>query len=404
MIHYQLGQDILNRLLLTSGSTGVTREEDLQNMLNSKFVMCDAHDDFGGTKSEYAGCAFFELKGTKKVLKKGKAAGVNQEPTNDTIDDYDGVDKYPGDWVKIPIVQIDTGGDKLAIGIKTKDYYNAIQTKVKEENTGLNANDGETFVSFEVSESNLQTGLKQILKGLENLLKTSSFFVPPQQKKSGETKITFAYPVLVLESKPEEWTETKGSSTSEREKDVDRAKVGQAIIADDADPIEEPEYYYYEQVAVQTKVFPQKAYIGLFTTNPLADGTGFVEPTSYFKDSSMTYRRMNLHEGLFSGEYVFNNLIPAAKGTKIGTSDTAKDVEGYAELSNKEIIMFPEVLTQSWGVIEGFGIFENEYPPEDEEEAKNEHPYFWGEVSNPREASVGTVPLFRADEFKIYLG
>lgn len=404
MIHYQLGQDILNRLLLTSGSTGVTREEDLQNMLNSKFVMCDAHDDFGGTKSEYTSCAFFELKGTKKVLKKGDAAGTDQEPSSDTIDNYDGVDKYPGDWIKIPIVQIDTGGDRLAIGVKTRDYYDAIAKKMKEVNTGLNTYDGETFISFDVSKKSLEDGLKEILKGLENLLKTSSFFVPPQIKESGEITLNFAYPVLVLTSKTEKWKETNSFGTVDRETAVNRAEVGQAIIADDADPIEESEYYYYEQVAVQTKIFPQKAYIGLFTTNPLADGTGFVEPTPYSKDSTMTYRRMNLHEGLFSGEYVFNNLIPAAKGTKVGTGDTAKDVEGYAELSNKEIIMFPEVLTQSWGVIEGFGIFENEYPPEDEEEAKNEHPYFWGEVSNPREASVGTVPLFRADEFKIYLG
>jgi hypothetical protein len=62
--------------------------------------------------------------------------------------------------------------------------------------------------------------------------------------------------------------------------------------------------------------------------------------------------------------------------------------------------MFPEILdADGWGNIYGFGVFENEVPTE------GEKPYFWGEVKNgPVKTEVNNVPLFRPNEFKVYLG
>lgn len=410
MIHYQLGQDILNRLLLTSGNTGVTREEDLQNMLETKFVMGEEHDDFVVTStSDYESCAYVKITGTAKHVVTGRKGSTTGAPEPDRIENSQGAEAYggTGQYVKIPIKALEAEDGKLCIGFKTKDAVQAVQAHIEEYNGAANLL-GKKFVDFEsITESKLKSLFSKVANGLQQVLNSSNYFVPPTLSTRGEYVCEdFIYNILVLASKEEEYVSGYDKYGEEEKKKVtvDRYTTEKVEVASKAAPLSFVEEYVFKQAGVQTKIFPQKAYIGLFTTNPLADGTGFVEPISYSKDSAMTYRRMNLHEGLFSGEYVFNNLIPAVKGTKVGTGDTAKDVEGYAELSNKEIIMFPEVLTQSWGVIEGFGIFENEYPPEDEEEAKNEHPYFWGEVSNPREASVGTVPLFRADEFKIYLG
>lgn len=410
MIHYQLGQDILNRLLLTSGNTGVTREEDLQNMLETKFVMGEDHENFVVTStSDYESCAYVKITGTAKHVVTGRKGSMTGEPESDRIENSQGAEAYggTGQYVKIPIKALEAENGKLCIGFKTKEAVQAVQAHIEKYNGAANIM-AKKFVDFEsISEAKLKTLFSKIANGLQQVLNSSNYFVPPTLMTRGEYVCEeFIYNILVLESKKEEYVSGYDKYGDEEKKTatVNRYTTSKVEIASKADPLSFAEEYFFAQVSVQTKVFPQKAYIGLFTTSPSADGTGFVEPTSYFKDSTMTYRRMNLHEGLFSGEYVFNNLIPAVKGTKVGSGDTAKDVEGYAELSNKEIIMFPEVLTQSWGVIVGFGIFENEYPPEDEEAAKNEYPYFWGEVSNPREAFVGTVPLFRADEFKIYLG
>lgn len=167
---------------------------------------------------------------------------------------------------------------------------------------------------------------------------------------------------------------------------------------------EEPETitvpcYYYSQNFPTMNFYPEKSYIGLFKVMPEEDGTGFVEPsfrTGNLDTDKLTYKRMSLHEGLFSGKYVFNEIEKGENQSKY---------PGYAYLSNKELIMFPEILQESgWGDIVGFGVFENEYP------VSGEKPFFWGRVLNdqgleePVPTDEGQVPLFRPEQFEVYLG
>lgn len=168
---------------------------------------------------------------------------------------------------------------------------------------------------------------------------------------------------------------------------------------------------YYAQAATATAaaVYPDTAYIGLFTDfnpdnvadgktsngMPNTDGTDFREPP--YKDYSdesdpRSYQRMNLHRGLFSDEGVFESI------QLTNNKDKHPKHEGCALLENKEIIMFPEVLNPAgWGNISGFGIFTNPVA------IAEEKPFFWGEVESTP-ADEGSVPLFRPEDFRIYLG
>lgn len=166
---------------------------------------------------------------------------------------------------------------------------------------------------------------------------------------------------------------------------------------------------YYGQAATATAMayYPDRAYIGLFTNlhntldentedgMPLQDGTAFREPPykNYEdEDNPHSYQRMNLHRGLFSDSNVFYPVFETQE------DDKHNENKGCAQLKNQEIIMFPEVLDpEGWGDISGFGIFENPVQKE------GETPFFWGEVEAV-EAEEGTVPLFRPEEFRIYLG
>lgn len=181
--------------------------------------------------------------------------------------------------------------------------------------------------------------------------------------------------------------------------------------------------WYYSQVFSTAAYYPEKAYIGLFTDYnhsndlsknsngmPNADGTGFREPP--FKQTNpseeqkkYTYQRMDLHRGLFTDGYVFNNIKQATEEDVVG-KDEPNELLGKAYLKNSEIIMFPEILTQEeegelkgWGKIYGFGIFANEKP------AEGETPFFWGPVMDaPVETAKEEVPLFRPSQFEIFLG
>ena len=153
--------------------------------------------------------------------------------------------------------------------------------------------------------------------------------------------------------------------------------------------------------------YPKKAFIGLFTEMPDAYGRNFVEPTWKTDDNLHTYQRMSLHEDLLHGDMSLNNVrqIGADIGEYPNDAIEHSDYLGYAYVDNKEIVLFPEILDETgWGEIVGFGLFENEEPIE------GETPYFWGEITNKKGivTSVPTakwkVPLFRKNEFKIYLG
>lgn len=180
--------------------------------------------------------------------------------------------------------------------------------------------------------------------------------------------------------------------------------------------------WYYSQIFSTAAYYPEKAYIGLFTDYnhsndlsknsngmPNADGTGFREPP--FKQTNpsdeqkdYTYQRMDLHRGLFTDGYVFDNIKQATEEDVVG-KDEPNELLGKAYLKNSEIIMFPEILTQGegetkgWGKIYGFGIFSNEKPVE------GETPFFWGPVMDaPVETNKDEVPLFRPSQFEVYLG
>lgn len=170
----------------------------------------------------------------------------------------------------------------------------------------------------------------------------------------------------------------------------------------------EIKYFSQYPQATGSAFYPNTAYIGLFTdliinpeddnnTNgyPSVDGTGFREPPykNYDDENPQTYQRMNLHRGLFTDGLVFNEIVSTKE-----EDPNYDQYKGYSYLNNKEIIMFPEVVDPAgWGNISGFGIFEKESPVD------GETPYFWGEVTTTP-AKEGHVPLFRPEEFQIYLG
>lgn len=132
--------------------------------------------------------------------------------------------------------------------------------------------------------------------------------------------------------------------------------------------------------------YPSKRYLALFTKMPGADGTGFEEPFLCDENGipTTTYRRVNLDSGYFSK-------------TKIMNAAAQDKTNGGAFTSNNVTIYYPEITDVNWGVLVGFGIFENEEPTEEEK------PYLWGTLSNTEDvsASVDHVPLFRKGNFQL---
>lgn len=153
--------------------------------------------------------------------------------------------------------------------------------------------------------------------------------------------------------------------------------------------------------------YPKKAFIGLFTKMPNAYGKDFIEPEWKTNDNLHTYQRMSLHEDLLYGDMSLNAVRQIGVDDKNYPNDATehKDYLGYAFVDNKEIVLFPEILDENgWGEIVGFGLFENE------EKTDGETPYFWGEITNEKgevtlvPTEKWKVPLFRKNEFKVYLG
>ena len=130
--------------------------------------------------------------------------------------------------------------------------------------------------------------------------------------------------------------------------------------------------------------YPTDAYLALFTKMP--DGSGF----NYAEPTDTDYMRINLHWSLLTG------------GETLNKAAADQDNNNIATISNKEIIMYPEIPGgASWGTIVGFGVFENE--TDNPEEPKP--PILWGRLENeggvPTEGSH--VPLFRKGNFKVTL-
>lgn len=153
--------------------------------------------------------------------------------------------------------------------------------------------------------------------------------------------------------------------------------------------------------------YPKKAFIGLFTKMPDAYGKEFEEPTWKTNDNLHTYQRISLHEDLLYGDMSLNQVRQIGADNEEYPNDAIEhsDYLGYAFVDNKEIVLFPEILDEDgWGEIIGFGLFENE------ERTEGETPYFWGRITNEKGEATSVltgkekVPLFRKNEFKIYLG
>lgn len=389
MIHYTLGQKILNRMLLTGGIVGSSAEEDADTILNSKFVKGAGHKDWNtDDSSEYDKAAYKIMPLTAEQITIGDRSNI-KDPEDDSIKtvtkEIAVKMEKPYTCVKIPVVK-DTSGERVQIKIVVADIIKSIETTMNNINpSGIS--DGAIFYDGTgvTTVNDITSIISMLKKGINSLLSSTGFYSTSVWKESKKVDIpSYSYSFYERTMGENKYTEYDQN----KKQNVDKVATYYYYISKKK-KIEFnqqlPEYYYLEASSIQTANYPQKAFIGLFTSMPDPSGLEYSEPET--GRPGLTYRRMNLHEDLFQGEYAFND----AKVCKEG------DHKGKAMLTNKSIIMFPEVQNESWGRIVGFGVFE-------EEAVGAGTPYFWGRVENEKTASTETVPLFRIGDFQIYLG
>lgn len=415
MIRSDLGQNILNKLLLTSGSTGTTKEQDRNSILATKYVVGTEHEDYNASledseKDERKLCAYFPLEVEYFTIEKGTKGGDAQtnpkelqgSPSEDKIlmiTPNESVDEEIKKlkniiYIKIPIEAganetIQLSGTALVAAIV--EYINNINKPAQNANNiqkyyirPVFTNNKPKVTAADFTKANMDA--MNGLKSLPEFANSAFYSAATLETTEEEEGIPFAFNYPTFQGKTEwykDMTETRPTVESgyySRFQGVSEMRYGTYNF---------PKLYFYSPATRQQNNYPSKAFIGLFTTMPNPDGTQYAEPTPYSPSNpELTYRRMNLHESLFSGDTVFD-----AVEKEIVESDHL----GKAKIKNKEIIMFPEVLGASWGTIKGFGIFE-------EEAVGTGVPYFWGSVQQSKVASEETVPLFRPEEFIIYLG
>lgn len=138
-----------------------------------------------------------------------------------------------------------------------------------------------------------------------------------------------------------------------------------------------------KQRSEQLANYPKTAFLALFTKMPDENGEGYKEPNKADNGETTTYMRVDLHNGIVTGNCSLN--------TAIKDSDS-----GMSVLDNSEQIVYPEVYGFDWGPIIGFGVFE-------EEEIDAGIPVLWGRLNNQITATVNRVPLFRTGDFKVTL-
>lgn len=140
-----------------------------------------------------------------------------------------------------------------------------------------------------------------------------------------------------------------------------------------------------EKRTEQRFYYPSSAFLALFNTMPDENGQNYVEPVNGSNGTRTTYIRVNLKEGIITGNVSLNDAV----------ADTEN---GGSILDNGEMIMFPEIVGSTWGTIVGFGVFEGE------EVETGDTPIFWGRLTGGSIASSANhVPLFRVGDFKITL-
>ena len=104
-----------------------------------------------------------------------------------------------------------------------------------------------------------------------------------------------------------------------------------------------------------------KCYLGLSTTAPSSDGTGFTEPSS-----SAGYGRVEMTNKIMT----------------------------VTEAENEVAIMFPEA-TSSWGTVRYFGLFASENP--------TALPLIYGALTSQVTISANYIALFRPGNFTMSL-
>ena len=414
MIRSDLGQNILNKLLLTSGSTGTTKEEDRTSILATKYVIGTEHEDYnasleGTDKDERKSCAYFPLEVEYFTIEKGVKGGtysspveMEGRPTEDKIkiiNPNESVDEAIKQlkniiYIKIPI-KAGTNNTITLSGIAVVEeivkYINSINKRAVDANSIQKYYIRPVFdgAKPKITDKDFTEANQKAMDGLKTLSEfTNSAFYSSSKLELSETEkgIAFKFNYPTFKSNTEYYKDTSATRPTVENESYSRF---QGVSEIEYGAYNFPETYFYSSATRQQNNYPSKAFIGLFTTMPNPDGTQYAEPTPYSLDNpGLTYRRMNLHESLFSGDTIFD---------EVEKEESVTEHLGKAKIKNKEIIMFPEVLGASWGTIKGFGIF-------NEEAVGTGTPYFWGTVQQSKVASEETVPLFRPEEFIIYLG
>ncbi len=387
MIHYTITQSIMNRLFKTKAVLDSERKEIQDTVVAG----------MPSLKKEIVISNYSVSKGHKGPTQSGKLSGENftaVKPTDDTL-----TSTTTNISFDITPKNFDTEMPH-PVGYDTIDVANKTITL-----TFNKANDSDYTAAV--------TAIEQLQQELDNFYETKiaaitsqAIYGPKQVIEESKTEWTINFNTCTSREGTEYYASTNSPATAS-ELSVKVKRITETLSKTMKLTFQK---IVYEQQETLAPFFPNTAYIGLFTQMPGPDGTGFIEPTHANKDPLSTYRRMNLHVGLLKGEYVMND---AQKCT------TDAQYLGQGQINNKDIIMFPEALTQKqnsdgsieiveyssvkneglgWGTIVGFGIFENKEPA-----GPTEYPYFWGRVNEPVLAYSGSVPLFRAGEFNVFL-
>lgn len=127
-----------------------------------------------------------------------------------------------------------------------------------------------------------------------------------------------------------------------------------------------------------------KPYLGLFTTMPNADGSGFAEPTY------PEYCRVLLTATGIEGQSILGNAA-----TEAGSGDDADKLVAFVK--NQELIYFPDVDTVSDDYSEtivGVGLFAS---------TSAMTPYLWGALPADSDATIvkKSVPMVKIGNLKL---
>lgn len=410
MLKTELSQSILNTLLHTKGITGeYTRQEIQQNLL-------DALGNVGASATDNSAGGFYREPDHRVIFKnwtyqlqsgvKGKGSEKEVDPKIDTTEPTN--DELIGSSEDLDL--------QVAIGKVSNSNY-GIGLTTENIRTQLNDKSENITTEFKIGEQiELSFNRERIIADLkESHLKNTPIYQNESYLQSDQIFINPSATSIVWQTYTEEewYYDTKNKQTTFKKvtrykKVTDPTSYTFKIIF---------QGFLFEQKKTQDVYFPSEAYLGLFTEMPgVKGGTKFVEvPTQMTEngvDYTTAYRRMDLNEGIFSKNPVLEEAYKyGKKEDEKDPNNPHRDYLGYAYITNKEIIMFPEIVRRDpngviktdttstwggWGNIVGFGLFEKK--------SGEELPYFWGELEAIQQGTVNHVPLFRIKNFQLFLG